>query len=185
MGGLWQDDLETTNDNILSMISDARDNFREYRQVLADFQSTISQGTTQIQHGKTTLTKAVKAANAGSSALQDAKDLLKSSRKNVRAFGSTFDQSLSDGETYLNNVYTTASVKLAGLESTANQAVTAVSTGKSLAENMSKDGQSAVTQLQGVLTQMQGLRKKGEVNLHSAKRDCNRLKLGWKKRKPD
>ena len=185
LGGSLADDLETTNDNILSMISDARDNFREYQQVLADFQATISQGTTQIQHGKTTLTKAVKAANAGSSALQDAKDLLKSSRKNVRAFGSTFDQSLSDGETYLNNVYTTASVKLAGLESTANQAVTAVSTGKSLAENMSKDGQSAVTQLQGVLTQMQGLKKKARINLHSAKRDCNRLKLGWKKRKPD
>ncbi len=178
LGGSLADDLETTNDNILSMISDARDNFREYRQVLADFQSTISQGTTQIQHGKTTLTKAVKAANAGSSALQDAKDLLKSSRKNVRAFGSTFDQSLSDGETYLNNVYTTASVKLAGLESTANQAVTAVSTGKSLAENMSKDGQSAVTQLQGVLTQMQGLRKKGEDKLALGKAGLQQIEAG-------
>ena len=156
------DDLETTNDNILSLIADARENFQSYQQVLSDFQATISQGTTQIQHGKTTLTKAVEAADAGSTAFQDAKDALKSSRKSVRSFGSAFDQSLSDGETYLNNVYSEASKKLSGLEGTANTAVAAVSSGKSLAENMSKDGQNAVTKLQGVLTQMQTLKTSGE-----------------------
>lgn len=179
LGVSLADDLETTNDNILSMISDARDNFREYQQVLADFQATISQGTTQIQHGKTTLTKAVKAADAGSGALQDAKDLLKSSRKNVRAFGSAFDQSLSDGETYLNDIYSTASVKLAGLEATANQAVTAVNTGKSLAESMSKDGQSAVDQLNVVVPAIRQVlsQKEGVLKENKGKRDALQAQL--------
>ena len=179
LGGSLADDLETTNDNILGMIADARDNFQEYQQVLADFQATISQGTTQIQHGKTTLTKAVKAANAGSDALQDAKDLLKSSRKNVRAFGSTFDQSLSDGETYLSDIYSTASVKLAGLEATANQAVTAVNTGKSLAENMSKDGQSAVDQLNVVVPAIRQVLSQKETVLeeNKGKRDALQAQL--------
>ena len=179
LGGSLADDLETTNDNILGMISDARDNFREYQQVLADFQATISQGTTQIQHGKTTLTKAVKAADAGSSALQDTKDLLKSSRKNVRAFGSAFDQSLSDGETYLSDIYSTASVKLAGLEATANQAVTAVNTGKSLAESMSKDGQSAVDQLNVVVPAIRQVLSQKETVLeeNKGKRDALQAQL--------
>ena len=179
LGGSLADDLETTNDNILGMIADARDNFQEYQQVLADFQATISQGTTQIQHGKTTLTKAVKAANAGSDALQDAKDLLKSSRKNVRAFGSTFDQSLSDGETYLSDIYSTASVKLAGLEATANQAVTAVNTGKSLAESMSKDGQSAVDQLNVVVPAIRQVLSQKETVLeeNKGKRDALQAQL--------
>lgn len=179
LGGSLADDLETTNDNILGMIADARDNFQEYQQVLADFQATISQGTTQIQHGKTTLTKAVKAANAGSDALQDAKDLLKSSRKNVRAFGSTFDQSLSDGETYLSDIYSTASVKLAGLEATANQAVTAVNTGKSLAESMSKDGQSAVDQLNVVVPAIRQVlsQKEGVLKENKGKRDALQAQL--------
>lgn len=159
------DDLETTNDNILSLIADARSNFQEYQQVLADFQSTISQGTTQIQHGKATLVKAVEAADAGSTALQDAKDALKSSRKNVRAFGSAFDQSMSDGETYLNNVYNAASEKLSNLEKTASGAVKFVSDGKNLAAQMSSDGQSAVTQLNGVLTKMQELKSNGEAQV--------------------
>ncbi len=163
------DDLETTNDNILSLIADARENFQSYQQVLSDFQATISQGTTQIQHGKTTLTKAVEAADAGSTAFQDAKDALKSSRKSVRSFGSAFDQSLSDGETYLNNVYSEASKKLSGLEGTANTAVAAVSSGKSLAENMSKDGQSAVTKLQAVVSQLDQLIAAGQANLETAK----------------
>ncbi len=163
------DDLETTNDNILSLIADARENFQSYQQVLSDFQATISQGTTQIQHGKTTLTKAVEAADAGSTAFQDAKNALKSSRKSVRSFGSAFDQSLSDGETYLNNVYSEASKKLSGLEGTANTAVTAVSSGKSLAENMSKDGQSAVTKLQAVVSQLDQLIAAGQANLETAK----------------
>lgn len=171
LGVSLSDDLETTNDNILGMIADARDNFDEYQKVLADFQATISQGTTQIEHGKGTLVKAVKAADAGSAALQDAKDLLKSSRKNVRSFGAAFDQSLSDGETYLNNVYSTASVKLAGLESTANQAVTAVKTGKSLAEKMNQDGQSAITQLQGVVTQINQQIADGQQTVEKAKAD--------------
>ena len=163
------DDLETTNDNILSLIADARENFQSYQQVLSDFQATISQGTTQIQHGKTTLTKAVEAADAGSTAFQDAKDALKSSRKSVRSFGSAFDQSLSDGETYLNNVYSEASKKLSGLEGTANTAVAAVSSGKSLAENMSKDGQSAVTQLNAVVEKLDQLIAAGQANLEKAK----------------
>lgn len=162
LGSSVGDDLETTNDNILSLIADARENFQSYQQVLSDFQATISQGTTQIQHGKTTLTKAVEAADAGSTAFQDAKDALKSSRKSVRSFGSAFDQSLSDGETYLNNVYAGASEKLSALESTATTAVTAVNSGKTLAETMSKDGETAVTKLNAVLTQMQTLKTSGE-----------------------
>lgn len=126
------DDLETANDNILSMISDARDNFQSYQQVLADFQATISQGTTQIQHGKATLVKAVEAADAGSTAFQDAKDALASSRKSVRSFGSSFDQSLSDGETLLNNVYATASTKLTGLETTGHSGPEAAGGGPDL-----------------------------------------------------
>ena len=141
------DDLETANDNILSMISDARDNFQSYQQVLADFQATISQGTTQIQHGKATLVKAVEAADAGSTAFQDAKDALASSRKSVRSFGSSFDQSLSDGETLLNNVYATASTKLTGLETTATQAQKLLAAGQTYSQKIDTDSKKAIETL--------------------------------------
>ncbi len=151
LGVSLSDDLETTNDNILGMIADARDNFDEYQKVLADFQATISQGTTQIEHGKGTLVKAVKAADAGSTALQDAKDLLKSSRKNVRSFGTAFDQSLSDGESLLNSVYGTASVKLTGLETTASQAQQLITAGKTYSDKINTDSQAALNNLAGVV----------------------------------
>ena len=151
LGVSLSDDLETTNDNILGMIADARDNFDEYQKVLADFQATISQGTTQIEHGKGTLVKAVKAADAGSTALQDAKDLLKSSRKNVRSFGTAFDQSLSDGESMLNSVYGTASVKLTGLETTASQAQQLITAGKTYSDKINTDSQAALDNLAGVV----------------------------------
>lgn len=151
LGVSLSDDLETTNDNILGMIADARDNFDEYQKVLADFQATISQGTTQIEHGKGTLVKAVKAADAGSTALHDAKDLLKSSRKNVRSFGTAFDQSLSDGESLLNSVYGTASVKLTGLETTASQAQQLITAGKTYSDKINTDSQAALDNLAGVL----------------------------------
>ena len=141
------EDLETANDNILSMISDARDNFQSYQQVLADFQATISQGTTQIQHGKATLVKAVEAADAGSTAFQDAKDALASSRKSVRSFGSSFDQSLSDGETLLNNVYATASTKLTGLETTATQAQKLLAAGQTYSQKIDTDSKKAIETL--------------------------------------
>lgn len=151
LGVSLSDDLETTNDNILGMIADARDNFDEYQKVLADFQATISQGTTQIEHGKGTLVKAVKAADAGSTALHDAKDLLKSSRKNVRSFGTAFDQSLSDGESLLNSVYGTASVKLTGLETTASQAQQLITAGKTYSDKINTDSQAALDNLAGVV----------------------------------
>ncbi|MGN8799070.1 YhgE/Pip family protein [Candidatus Merdisoma sp. HCP28S3_D10] len=151
LGVSLSDDLETTNDNILGMIADARDNFDEYQKVLADFQATISQGTTQIEHGQGTLVKAVKAADAGSTALQDAKDLLKSSRKNVRSFGTAFDQSLSDGESLLNSVYGTASVKLTGLETTASQAQQLITAGKTYSDKINTDSQAALDNLAGVV----------------------------------
>lgn len=151
LGVSLSDDLETTNDNILGMIADARDNFDEYQKVLADFQATISQGTTQIEHGKGTLVKAVKAADAGSTALQDAKDLLKSSRKNVRSFGTAFDQSLSDGESLLNSVYGTTSVKLTGLETTASQAQQLITAGKTYSDKINTDSQAALDNLAGVV----------------------------------
>ena len=151
LGVSLSDDLETTNDNILGMIADARDNFDEYQKVLADFQATISQGTTQIEHGQGTLVKAVKAADAGSTALQDAKDLLKSSRKNVRSFGTAFDQSLSDGESLLNSVYGTASVKLTGLETTASQAQQLITAGKTYSDKINTDSQAALNNLAGVV----------------------------------
>lgn len=151
LGVSLSDDLETTNDNILGMIADARDNFDEYQKVLADFQATISQGTTQIEHGKGTLVKAVKAADAGSAALHDAKDLLKSSRKNVRSFGAAFDQSLSDGESLLNSVYGTASVKLTGLETTASQAQQLITAGKTYSDKINTDSQAALDNLAGVV----------------------------------
>ena len=175
LGGSLADNLETTNDNILSMIADARDNFQEYQQVLADFQATINQGTTQIQHGKSTLVRAVKAADSGSDALADAKELIRSSRKNVQAFGTAFDKSLSDGETTMNDIYGVASVKLGDLKTTAEQAVTAVSTGKELAANMSKDGQTAVASLNAVVAAINQQITEGQASVDAAKAEQAKL----------
>ena len=150
-GGEVSEDLETANDEILSMLSDVRENFEDYRQVLADFEGTIGQGSAQLQHAKGTLGEAAAAAEAGSGAFSDAKDLLSSSRKNVRSFGAAFDQSLSDGEKYLTDIYTAASLKLNGLETMAGQAEQLLTASGQYANKLDKDSKEALLGLQSAV----------------------------------
>lgn len=152
VGGSLADNLETTNDNILSMIADARKNFQDYQTVLANVESTIAKSNAQIAHTQTTLDQAISAANSGSKSFKEAKELIKSSRKNVRAFGATFDQSMSDGETLLTDIQTTASKNLGGLETTAQQMNTLMGALKGTAESIDTDSSNSIQALDGTIT---------------------------------
>ena len=66
-------------------------------------------------------------ASSGSAALADSSDLLATSRTAIGTFSTEFSTSLSDGETLLNNVYTSAALKLGTFETKATQVNTAIS----------------------------------------------------------
>ena len=137
------------------MIADARKNFQDYQTVLANVESTIAKSSAQIAHTQTTLDQAISAANSGSKSFKEAKELIKSSRKNVRAFGATFDQSMSDGETLLTDIQTTASKNLGGLETTAQQMNTLMGALKGTAESIDTDSSNSIQALDGTIAALQ------------------------------
>lgn len=150
VGSSLADNLETTNDNILSMIADARKNFQDYQTVLADVESTIAKSSAQIAHTQTTLDQAISAANSGSKSFKEARELIKSSRKNVRAFGSAFDQSMSDGETLLTNINNKAAESLSTLGTTAQTVQKLVAAGLNYGNNSKTDIAAIKQTIQGL-----------------------------------
>ena len=118
--------LDNTNSSLVNALNETKANLDDYQKALSDFQDTVKSSDKLIEDTMKTLDSVKSVTATGSAALSDTTSLLSDSRNAVGAFSTQFSQTLSGGETLLNNVYTSASVKLGVFETKASQVTTVI-----------------------------------------------------------
>lgn len=118
--------LDNTNSSLVNALNETKANLEDYQKALSDFQDTVKSSDKLIEDTMKTLDSVKSVTATGSAALSDTTSLLSDSRNAVGAFSTQFSQTLSGGETLLNNVYASASVKLGVFETKASQVTTVI-----------------------------------------------------------
>ena len=120
-------DVDQTNSELLQMIQEVRENLSGYQGVLTDFQDTVKQSDCLINDTVKTLDQVKDSVESVSDTLNTGADLLKESRLATGSFATQISNSLSDGESFINDAYINAAVKFGKLETQAEQITTSVS----------------------------------------------------------
>lgn len=120
-------DVDQTNSELLQMIQEVRENLSGYQGVLTDFQDTVKQSDSLINDTVKTLDQVKDSVESVSDTLNTGADLLKESRLATGSFATQISNSLSDGESFINDAYINAAVKFGKLETQAEQITTSVS----------------------------------------------------------
>ena len=120
-------DVDQTNSELLQTIQDVRENLSGYQGVLTDFQDTVKQSDSLINDTVKTLDQVKDSVKSVSDTLNTSTDLLKESRLSTSSFATQISNSLSDGESFVNDAYINAAVKFGKLETQAEQIATSVS----------------------------------------------------------
>ena len=120
-------DVDQTNSELLQTIQDVRENLSGYQGVLTDFQDTVKQSDSLINDTVKTLDQVKDSVKFVSDTLNTSTDLLKESRLSTSSFATQISNSLSDGESFVNDAYINAAVKFGKLETQAEQIATSVS----------------------------------------------------------
>ena len=120
-------DVDQTNSELLQTIQDVRENLSGYQGVLTDFQDTVKQSDSLINDTVKTLDQVKDSVKSVFDTLNTSTDLLKESRLSTSSFATQISNSLSDGESFVNDAYINAAVKFGKLETQAEQIATSVS----------------------------------------------------------
>lgn len=120
-------DVDQTNSELLQTIQEVRENLSGYQGVLTDFQDTVKQSDSLINDTVKTLDQVKDSVESVSDTLNTGADLLKESRLATGSFATQISNSLSDGESFINDAYINAAVKFGKLETQAEQITTSVS----------------------------------------------------------
>ena len=146
--------LDGTNSTLMQALTDTRKNLADYQNALKDFQATVKDSGSLIDDTLKTLDSVNAVASSGSAALADTSDLLATSRTAIGTFSTEFSTSLSDGETLLNNVYTSAALKLGTFETKATQVNTAIGDSISSASSLNKKNAEILEKLAALQQQI-------------------------------
>ena len=146
--------LDGTNSTLMQALTDTRKNLADYQNALKDFQATVKDSGSLIDDTLKTLDSVNAVASSGSAALADSSDLLATSRTAIGTFSTEFSTSLSDGETLLNNVYTSAALKLGTFETKATQVNTAIGDSISSASSLNKKNAEILEKLAALQQQI-------------------------------
>ena len=146
--------LDGTNSTLMQALTDTRKNLADYQNALKDFQTTVKDSGSLIDDTLKTLDSVNAVASSGSAALADSSDLLATSRTAIGTFSTEFSTSLSDGETLLNNVYTSAALKLGTFETKATQVNTAIGDSISSASSLNKKNAEILEKLAALQQQI-------------------------------
>ena len=138
----------------MQALTDTRKNLADYQNALKDFQTTVKDSGSLIDDTLKTLDSVNAVASSGSAALADSSDLLATSRTAIGTFSTEFSTSLSDGETLLNNVYTSAALKLGTFETKATQVNTAIGDSISSASSLNKKNAEILEKLAALQQQI-------------------------------
>ena len=146
--------LDGTNSTLMQALTDTRKNLTDYQNALKDFQATVKDSGSLIDDTLKTLDSVNAVASSGSAALADTSDLLATSRTAIGTFSTEFSTSLSDGETLLTNVYTSAALKLGTFETKATQVNTAIGDSISSASSLNKKNAEILEKLAALQQQI-------------------------------
>ena len=144
------------NSSLIRAVAETRKNLEEYNKVLENFQKTVDKSDEVIQNAVKTLDQVNASAKSGVQTLSDAGTVLSDTRTAVGIFSTQFSDSMSNGETLLNNTYVSASAKLGIFETKAGQALTAVDGSLTTASTLLTRNQELLSQLKALNEQIQG-----------------------------
>ena len=144
------------NSSLIRAVAETRKNLEEYNKMLENFQKTVDKSDEVIQNAVKTLDQVNASAKSGVQTLSDAGTVLSDTRTAVGIFSIQFSDSMSNGETLLNNTYVSASAKLGVFETKAGQALTAVDGSLTTTSTLLTRNQELLNQLKALNEQIQG-----------------------------
>lgn len=144
------------NSSLICAVAETRKNLEEYNKVLENFQKTVDKSDEVIQNAVKTLDQVNASAKSGVQTLSDSGTVLSDTRTAVGIFSTQFSDSMSNGETLLNNTYVSASAKLGIFETKAGQALTAVDGSLTTVSTLLTRNQELLSQLKALNEQIQG-----------------------------
>lgn len=144
------------NSSLIRAVAETRKNLEEYNKMLENFQKTVDKSDEVIQNAVKTLDQVNASAKSGVQTLSDAGTVLSDTRTAVGIFSTQFSDSMSNGETLLNNTYVSASAKLGVFETKAGQALTAVDGSLTTTSTLLTRNQELLSQLKALNEQIQG-----------------------------
>ena len=146
--------LDSANSTLITTLNETRKNLADYQKALEQFQNTVKSSASLIDDTLKTLDSVSSVASSGSAALADTSDLLTTSRDAMGSFSTEFSNSLSDGETLLNDVYTSAALKLGTFETKASQINTVIGDSISSADSLNKKNAEILQKLDALHQQI-------------------------------
>ena len=122
------DFVDSTTEDINSLLAKAENNIQEYAQLLDQFQAGSADTNALIQNAKNAADSLGTAASSGANALSDADKIMQTTRSSAGEFSSSLSQALSDGELLLGKANSSASSGITDLATAAGRINTSVST---------------------------------------------------------
>lgn len=140
-------DLNSTNTELTDSISNVQNNLSQYQTAVQNFQNTVNQSNSVIDDTIAALDQADKTVESTSNTLSNASTQLSKSRTALGSLSGQVSQSLSDGETRLNNISVSASSKLGIFETNANEVLTTLGNGIDSANELNQKNAQIISDL--------------------------------------
>ena len=167
------DFVDSTTEDINSLLAKAENNIQEYAQLLDQFQAGSADTNALIQNAKNAADSLGTAASSGANALSDADKIMQTTRSSAGEFSSSLSQALSDGELLLGKANSSASAGITDLATAAGRISTLQAQNQRNNELISSlqtgnDGiQDALDTTTATQEQLAALTKENIDNLHT------------------
>lgn len=151
------DFVDSTTEDINSLLAKAENNIQEYAQLLDQFQAGSADTNALIQNAKNAADSLGTAASSGANALSDADKIMQTTRSSEGEFSSSLSQALSDGELLLGKANSSASAGITDLATAAGRINTSVSTALGYANQVNELNADILADMQDLAGQLPGI----------------------------
>ena len=150
------DFVDSTTEDINSLLAKAENNIQEYAQLLDQFQAGSADTNALIQNAKNAADSLGTSASSGANALSDADKIMQTTRSSAGEFSSSLSQALSDGELLLGKANSSASAGITDLATAAGRINTSVSTALGYANQVNELNADILADMQDLAGQLPG-----------------------------
>lgn len=150
------DFVDSTTEDINSLLAKAENNIQEYTQLLDQFQAGSADTNALIQNAKNAADSLGTAASSGADALSDADKIMQTTRSSAGELSSSLSQALSDGELLLGKANSSASAGITDLATAAGRINTSVSTALGYANQVNELNADILADMQDLAGQLPG-----------------------------
>ena len=151
------DFVDSTTEDINSLLAKAENNIQEYAQLLDQFQAGSADTNALIQNAKNAADSLGTAASSGANALSDADKIMQTTRSSAGEFSSSLSLALSDGEQLLGKANSSASAGITDLATAAGRINTSVSTALGYANQVNELNADILADMQDLAGQLPGI----------------------------